>query len=92
MTNFFKEGSLLSQVAAGVLTALVISMITFGFVLYADHQDSFNSHDAEAMKTEILKEVEIKYSRSDVAVIQNQAIIERLDRIEEKLDQHLLEH
>jgi hypothetical protein len=92
MTNFFKEGSLLSQVAAGVLTALVISMISFSLILYSAHQNKFDSHDAEVLRADILKEVEIKYSRADVAVIQNQAIIERLDRIEEKLDQHLLEY
>lgn len=92
MTNIWSDGGMLSKITATVVSSLLIFMILFSMKLYAGQQDRFTGTEAKDMRSEILDYVDSRYTRSQITVIQNRAILERLDRIEAKLDEHLKEH
>ena len=92
MTNIWSDGGMLSKITATVVSSLLIFMVLFSMKLYAGQQDRFTGTEAKDMRSEILDYVDNRYTRAELSIIQYEAILRRLDRIEAKLDTHLKEH
>jgi hypothetical protein len=81
-----REGSLLSKVTAGVTIFVVISMLGFGLKLYAGQQDRYTGSQAKDDRAAVLEYVSENYTTKELSSVRFQSIIDRLERIEKKID------
>lgn len=84
--DFFREGSLLSRVTAGVMTGVLIGMFGFGMKLHATQETLITRVEMKKEIQQTFDYMEEHYTREEIIEVQYQTIIKRLDDIERKID------